>query len=204
VNAGQDREPNLSSLLRAGLQLAVDALTKSAPTGAGGDSDLVFRLQALSPTEFESWVAARLVETGYLVVRTGGPGDEGIDILARKQRDLVVVQCKRFRTAVVGPHVVRELLGSITATTASRGILVTTGIATNAAVQYARRQHPPIELWDGPYLAQRWPRAIPKGPSSVQPRPSMPERMPTANRPIARPLRVRGQRPPRQRPQPLI
>ena len=42
-------------------------------------------------------------------LQTGGPGDEGSDIIARRGRELAVIQCKRYRTAVLGPHAVREL-----------------------------------------------------------------------------------------------
>src|SRR5438128_8636637 len=121
MNGGRDPEPGLDGLLRAGVQLAADLLTGFA-AGAQGRSDLIPRLQALSPDEFESWVAVRLVEIGYSVLRTGGPGDEGIDILARNGHELAVVQCKRFRTSVVSGRAVRELLGSMTATAANRGI----------------------------------------------------------------------------------
>jgi restriction system protein len=160
-------------------------------------------LQALSPSEFESWVAARLLEMGYSVVQTGGPGDEGIDIKARRGNELVVVQCKRFRTAAVGPHAVRELLGSMIPISATRGILATTGAVTAAAAQLAQRQRQLIELWDGPYLARRWPQAIPDS-SSIPPQPWIPARKPTVTRPIARRVRARGQQEVRLPRKPLI
>ena len=200
MNASRGPEQDLGSLLR-GLRQAFDAFRAPASTGAMANPDLVSQLQTLSPAEFEAWVADRLVESGYEVLRTGGPGDEGIDISARKHHEHVVVQCKRFRTARVGPHVVRELLGCVTATGANRGILVTTGIATTAAMQYARRQRPPIELWDGNYLAGRWPRSIPVSSSPAQPGPWIPARTVKRNRQIGRRLRPPSRQQP---PRPLI
>jgi Restriction endonuclease len=102
VNEVADRGPNLGGLLRDGLQRAAGFFTNSVPADSSGKADLICRLNALSPAEFESWVAARLAESGYSVAQTGGPGDEGVDIHARRGTTLMVVQCKRFRSGSAG------------------------------------------------------------------------------------------------------
>ena len=202
---GGGQEPNLGDLLQAGLQAAADFLGRPAqPAGLGRHDDPISSLHALSPAEFEAWVAERLREAGFSVSVTGGPGDNGIDILARRRSELVAVQCKRYRTAVVGPQMVRELLGSMTAMSATRGILVTTGTVTRKAEQYASQQRHAIELWDGPYLVKRWGGAIPESSTSRIARPSTASRRPIANRSVRRRVRPPVQRTAQQPPWPLI
>ena len=205
MSAGGGQEPNLGDLLQAGLHAAADFLARSPrPAGLGRHDNLISSLHALSPAEFESWVADRLREAGFSVSLTGGPGDNGIDILARRRSELVVVQCKRYRSAVVAGHMVRELLGSMTAVSATRGILVTTGTVTRRAEQYARQQKHTIELWDGPYLVQRWGGSIPHSSTSRVARPSTASRRPIANRSVGRRVRPPVQRTAQQPPWPLI
>ena len=94
-------------------------------------------LRAMTPTDFEYWVGARFAEEGWDVEHTGGFGDHGIDLKMRREGgETAVVQVKKYE-GTVGEGVVRELLGSVTATGATRGYLVTTGWLTEAARTYA-------------------------------------------------------------------
>ena len=46
--------------------------------------------------EFENYIAAQLRSAGYTVAMTPATGDYGVDLIARKGRDCVAIQCKRY------------------------------------------------------------------------------------------------------------
>lgn len=92
-------------------------------------------LHGLSPLAFERLVA-HVFETSGTVTHTGRTGDGGIDIEVMSDGNLVIVQCKRFRSPV-GPAPVRELLGALSARGAQQGVLVSTASFTDGAQRFA-------------------------------------------------------------------
>lgn len=105
------------------------------------------QLAALTPEQFEQWCAHRLRALGYMVRHVGGQGDHGIDLFAEKDRELVVVQCKRFTgRRTVGEPDIRDLFGAMHSEKAVRAIVITAGYFTAEARAWARGK--PIELWD--------------------------------------------------------
>jgi restriction system protein len=112
---------------------------------------------ALTPSEFEGYVAYLLEETGYRVEQTGGSGDRGIDLLAKRDGLTYVVQCKRYEQTI-GPGTVREMIGAMTNAGVPRGFLITTSGFTAGARQEARRAPYKLDLVDGTRLV-RWARA---------------------------------------------
>lgn len=94
-----------------------------------------------SPTDFERLCRELFLAKGYAATRTGGSGDGGVDLLCRKDREVVVVQCKRYRDRPVGVNLVRELLGAMTAQRADYGYLITTSRFTRDARDFARSQN---------------------------------------------------------------
>jgi restriction system protein len=110
-------------------------------------------INALSWQDFEALVAEVYRRKGYGVVERGGPSaDGGIDLELRAKRDKIVVQCKRWKTRVVGVDRVRELYGAMTAEGASAAIMVCSGRYTPDAIAFARDK--PIELVAGPELVE--------------------------------------------------
>jgi len=108
-------------------------------------------LQQLSWREFEMLVGEAFRLQGYSVEENGGGGpDDGIDLVLLKDSQKHIVQCKRWKTYRVGPEVVREQYGIMTAIAADGAIIVTSGHFTDAARQFAKNL--PIRLIDGPEL----------------------------------------------------
>lgn len=106
-------------------------------------------LFALSPEAFER-LAARLFESmGFEVERSGAPGDQGVDLRLRKDGQLSVVQCKRYRGTVGQPQI-RDFFGAIQHEQAQRGYFITSGTFSLAAQTWAAGK--PIVLVDGPDL----------------------------------------------------
>ena len=95
-------------------------------------------LRALSPEEFEAEVARWLRRAGYHVAARGGTGDGGVDLIARKGRETLAVQCKRYAAhAAVSAAQVRDLYGAAVAEGSTCALLVTTGRISNAARLWA-------------------------------------------------------------------
>lgn len=91
----------------------------------------------LDAYEFESEIAHLLRRKGFKATVTKGSGDGGVDIEALKSSELWAVQCKRYKSSV-GPAPVRELYGVVQAGKYNRGCVVTTGIFTKGANDFAK------------------------------------------------------------------
>jgi restriction system protein len=116
--------------------------------------------QKLSPAGFERLVQRLLRESGFTHVEvTGRSGDGGIDGrgIARIHGLLsfhVLFQCKRYRGSV-GPGDLRDFRGAMVGR-ADKGLFITTGTFTPAAVREAARDGaPPIDLLDGDDFSEK-------------------------------------------------
>jgi restriction system protein len=140
---------SVASLIAAG----VSAIKSVSRRKLLDRQDGIESLRRLSWQEFEQLVGEAYRRQGYDIEETGGGGaDGGIDLLLRGNNETVVVQCKQWKTYQVGVDKVRELLGVVSATNASRGVLVSSGSFTNDAKSFAANN--PITLVDGPALAK--------------------------------------------------
>ena len=98
---------------------------------------------SLSGTEFERELGDLFKRNGWEVQWTPASGDEGVDLILRKDGKKTVVQCKAHK-APVGPAIVRELYGSMVASGADNAILACTGGFTRGVWEFAEDK--PIEL----------------------------------------------------------
>jgi hypothetical protein len=80
---------------------------------------------------------------GYAVRRTGGPGDEGVDLLIQKGGERIVVQCKAHDRDI-GPGPVRDLYGSLLHHGADEAWLIASHAYTYRARDFASNK--PISL----------------------------------------------------------
>ena len=104
--------------------------------------------------QFEKFCAALLRSEGYTVERKGGAQpDGGVDLIATKDGEPMLVQCKHWKTWTVQERVIRELLGSMTHYQVKRGALYVLKGATRPAQTFAA-QHD-IHVADGRNLAER-------------------------------------------------
>jgi len=118
-------------------------LKKQARTVAG--------LKRMNPTNFELAVASLYLTLGYKVYVTPASGDQGIDLVAVKDKERIAVQCKRYERLVpVGQ--VRDFYGAFVGTY-TRGVFVTSSVFSRATRNWtAERQG--LELVDGQQLAK--------------------------------------------------
>jgi|TARA_B100000780_G_C21126511_1_gene457297 restriction system protein len=96
---------------------------------------------------FEELVAEAYRRQGYRVTEGGFGADGGIDLELRKGDERVIVQCKQWKAQKVGVSVVREMFGVLTASNASKVIVICSGKFTQQAIDFASDK--PIVLIDG-------------------------------------------------------
>lgn len=116
--------------------------------------------QKLDPSAFERLVQRLLRESGFIQVEvTGRTGDGGIDGkgIAKIHGFMsfhVLFQCKRYKGSV-GSAEVRDFRGAMVGR-ADKGLFITTGTFTPAALKEATRDGaPPIDLVDGSELVEK-------------------------------------------------
>jgi restriction system protein len=112
------------------------------------------QLMALSPSEFEAYVAERLfVRRGFQVINVRDTKDGGVDVLVTDHLgQKAIVQCKRYRNSTVGASVVRDLYGTMMHEGAVYGYLVTSGPISEEARRWAAGK--PMQLIDGKQLVE--------------------------------------------------
>jgi len=110
-------------------------------------------IRDLTWKQFEELLGEAYRREGFTVIENPGKGpDGGIDLTLRDGTDTYLVQCKQWRTYKVGVKVVREMLGLVTAHGAAGAIVVTSGVFTKEAWEFAANQ--PVELVDGDELVE--------------------------------------------------
>ena len=92
---------------------------------------------SLSGVEFEQELGEVFKQLGYVVQSTPSTGDQGIDLILKKDGKTTIVQCKGYQSPV-GPSVARELFGSLVASKADDAILACTGGFTQGVKQFVR------------------------------------------------------------------
>ena len=116
--------------------------------------------QEISPDAFERLTQRLLRESGFVQVEvTGKTGDGGIDGkgIARINGLMsfhVIFQCKKYQGSV-SAGAIRDFRGAMIGR-ADKGLFITTGTFTPAAIKEATRDGaPPVDLIDGENLAEK-------------------------------------------------
>ncbi len=124
--------------------------------------EVLGKVKAISPTEFEKLVVELLVKMGYggslkdagHATRKGK--DEGIDGIIKEDKlglDIIYVQAKKWE-GVVGRPEIQKFVGALAGQGAKKGIFITTSHFSNDALEYVPRNETKIVLIDGNALAQ--------------------------------------------------
>lgn len=124
-------------------------------------------LNGMTWQEFEMLVGEAYRRQGFNVKETGGGGaDGGVDLVLTKNGQTVLVQCKQWKTFKVGVKTVRELYGVMAAQNAQGGVVVTSGVFTQEAKDFAKDNK--IALIDGEQL-RRVIESVRAKPADAQP-----------------------------------
>lgn len=155
------------SLDRKASQDATDPSDPAASVDESPEEVLAWRemlhhilIEEMSPDAFERLTQRMLRESGFVHVEvTGRTGDGGIDGkgIARINGLMsfhIAFQCKKYKGSVGAPEI-RNFRGAIVGR-ADRGMFITTGSFTKAAIEEANRDGvAPIDLVDGDQLADK-------------------------------------------------
>lgn len=88
--------------------------------------------------DFEQWVADRLELHGWRAVVTAGSGDQGLDIIAKRDGRKIGIQCKRYDGAV-GNKAVQEAFSGRAYHRVDAAVVITTGHYTESAKALSRK-----------------------------------------------------------------
>jgi hypothetical protein len=108
--------------------------------------------QSLSGVEFETYVAKILRSRGYDVQGTPTTGDQGADLIAKKDGRTIIVQAKRYQ-GTVGNKAVQEVISAVRFYGGDEGWVVTTSSFTPSAVALAQKAN--VKLIDGTALRNK-------------------------------------------------
>jgi restriction system protein len=123
-------------------------------------------IRALPWKQFEALIAEAYRREGYAVVENHRLGpDGGIDLVLKKDGNLVLVQCKQWKSQKVDVRVVREMYGVMTAEHAQGVIIITSGLFTQEAKMFSENK--PIDLVEGNQVADLIRSALAKRASSA-------------------------------------
>jgi len=94
--------------------------------------------KSMSGLDFETELAKIFRRQGYEASLTRSTGDEGVDILLRKDNRTGIVQCKRWDKPA-GVPVLRDMLGTLVSKKANFAVVACTGGFTQPALVFARQ-----------------------------------------------------------------
>src|ERR1700744_5774427 len=126
--------------VRAGLVGGAVGLILAGLLSAEGDrrgrADGMAAIDAMTGTEFEDYVAARLQRAGWRGKFTSASGDYGVDLIGDKERKSGGVQCKRLGKPV-GVAAVQQVVAGARHHGCTRSIVISNQEFTGAAKQLA-------------------------------------------------------------------
>lgn len=96
-------------------------------------------IEKMSWREFEMLISQFFRKQGFSVIdnRSSGP-DGGVDLRLKKNGKTTLVQCKHWKSRKVGVQIIREQLGLQFSNVADNTIVVTSGVFTDEAVNFAK------------------------------------------------------------------
>lgn len=108
---------------------------------------------------FEILIESLLCAEGVMAYRTSPGPDDGIDLVIRMEKSshspvIAIVQCKAWKTSLVGVKAVRELYGVMVAKSAQRAYLFAIDGFTDAAEEFVNGK--PVELIDGEGIIEKF------------------------------------------------
>lgn len=99
----------------------------------------------LNGHQFEDYLKELFLILGYQVIRTKLSGDQGADLIVKKDEQKTVVQAKKYSGDVTN-KAIQEVVASKEHYGANKAMVVTTGNFTKSAIELAKSNK--VELWD--------------------------------------------------------
>ena len=99
------------------------------------DEDMEFS-KSMDPYEYEQFCANEFKKTGWNAKTTKASSDQGVDVVAQRDDQIIVAQCKRF-SKPVGNKAVQEVVAGMKFYDANVGIVIAPNGFTNSAEKLA-------------------------------------------------------------------
>jgi len=99
------------------------------------DEDMEFS-KSMDPYEYEQFCANEFKKTGWNAKTTKASSDQGVDVVAQRDDQIIVAQCKRF-SKPVGNKAVQEVVAGMKFYDANAGIVIAPNGFTNSAEKLA-------------------------------------------------------------------
>ncbi|EOC0011573.1 restriction endonuclease [Cronobacter turicensis] len=116
--------------------------------------DAKYVLNLITWDQFENILRKFFESKGYKADLTKVGADGGIDIYLERNGLREMVQAKHWKTSRVGVSVVREVFGVVQAEKMHRGFIITSGLFTSEARDFANKVNGKIVLIDGNLLIE--------------------------------------------------
>ncbi|MEZ4600746.1 MAG: restriction endonuclease [Syntrophotaleaceae bacterium] len=110
------------------------------------------QVDSLSGEEFELLVESIMTKSGYVCETTKKTGDQGVDIIAKKNNIKIAIQAKRH-SYPVSNSAIQEVLAGKEFYSCQKAIVVATNVFTKSAKELAAKTN--VILWDRDYLMQK-------------------------------------------------
>lgn len=115
--------------------------------------------ELLDGREFEIFLENIFIKLGYEVKQTPLTGDQGADLIIRKDNITTVIQAKKY-SAKVSNSAIQEIVGAKGYYKADKMIVITNNDFTASAIELANRNN--VELWNGSILKEKISNTISK------------------------------------------
>lgn len=109
-------------------------------------------LDLMTGSQFEEFIAKLFSQMGYSTEITKASGDQGIDVIARKNNYLVAIQAKCYN-GVVGNHAIMEAVAGTKFYKANKCMVITNNYFTKSARELADVNN--VQLWDREVLSEK-------------------------------------------------
>lgn len=109
------------------------------------DSVSIYDVDVMSGVEFEEFVGKIFVKLGYTTEITKASGDQGVDLIAKKDGKVLAIQAKCY-SGVVGNHAIMEVVAGMKYYDCNCCMVVTNSTFTPAAKELAKANN--VEIWD--------------------------------------------------------
>ena len=108
-----------------------------------------FKVDGLTGVEFETSIARLLMERGFEVSGTAATGDQGADLIAKKNGRTIIIQAKCYQ-GTVGNKAVQEVISAVAYYGGDEGWVITNSLFTPSAKALAQKSN--VRLVDGKTL----------------------------------------------------
>ena len=106
----------------------------------------------MTGVEFEEFLCNYFNTHGYICTQTKASGDQGVDLVAKKDDYVLAIQAKRY-TGTVGNHAIMEAVAGTRYYNANQTMVITNSTFTKSAVELAAVNN--VILWDRQVLIEK-------------------------------------------------